>query len=585
MVIRRGISYEIEDNKRFEKAVQPALVGLLMAVLDRCGINSLAKDMNAELVERIGSTLKHARKVSILAEDQSIIDDETVISDRVSQFIVSRLTRAMDEIKEYNKENFNHHDSRSFNVGNENDSSMVALISERDATRADAKRACASLKISLDTLFGNTATNVSSNGVANDHAAPSQPESSLGIQNIMLHIVDEETKNRLDGSKARLKVLESHIRPEGTSSDTVESLRGSLLSLETKRHEYQQKIAELKASLQELESQDKEAALEIQNLSIKLVEEERIDDSKTKRLEQDLSDAKELVHYGNLVSALAGIMKTYGKSIEKVTAAKTGRTITDDSVQEASESKVGQGTSSEMITEASASCAMEDYLRSIREYFLKEARCATKLRQRLIIKKAEESALRSELSQYSSVKGIGAMSTIISQIKKSIAEKEQIIRADNHRIATLTDDASFMYDELLARLTTYQSKRTEHAGTVGANGTDSTLLPALFPTELLRDVPLALQALGIVQNCDDLAPFMTLDSLQLSIATTLVVEQPSAAIAVAPPVPSTTVPKLSWATPGARQEVSTQEKHSLLEIQKEEIIRSSRESSENKNLE
>jgi len=585
MVFRRGILYETEDNKRYEIAVQPALVGLLMAVLDRCGINSLEKKTESELVERIGNTLKHARKVSILTAEQSIIDDEAVISDRVSQFIVSRLSRAMDEVKQYNKAKNNHRDSESCNISNDSDVDMAVLISERDAMRADAKHACVSVKISMDSLFGDAANNISSNGIANGHATHLQPASSLEIQNTMLLVVDAETKNRLDSSKARLNVLESQIRPEGASCDSVENLRGSLLSLETKREEYEQKLAELKAAIQELESQDEEIALQIKNLSMQLVEEERSDDSRTKQLEQEFSETKEFVHYGNLVSDLAGIMKTYDKYIEKVTASKTRRTITDESIKKSCEINLEEGTSAEIVTEASVSRAMENYLCNVRKYVLKEAHCATKLRERLISNEAEESALRSEISQYRSVKGIGTMSTVISQIQKAIAEKQQIIRADNHRIATLTDDVRFMYDELLARLTTYQLKRTEQVGTIGASETNSTSLAALLPTKLLRDVPQALQLLGIVQSVDDLMPFMALDGLKPSIVTPAVVGGSPAGTAVASPVPTTAVPKFSWATSRAEREAATQEKFSLLEIQKEEIIRSSKESSENNSIE
>jgi len=585
-VVRRGILFKTDDNKRFESAVQPAIVGLLMAVLNRCGVDSFSGDAKAEIVERMGATLKHARKVSLLAKDQTIIDDEKVISDRVSRFIVSRLTRAMDEMNEYKKNNNDYPGeiSRSINVGNDNDVAMAALMSERDVIIADAKRSFASAKRSMDSLFVDTATNMSSNTVINGHASLLQPTSSLEIQNIILHIVDEETKKRLDGEKSRLEVLKSQARPEGEISDTVKRLRESLLSLKTKRQAYQEKIAELKAALHELESQDEEAAFRIESISTQLGEEEQSDDLKTKQLEQDLAVVNESVRYGNLVSGLAGMMKTYGKSIEKATAWKMGKKITDDSLL-----KYNEKESAEIVTETSTLCAMVEYLSKIRSYFLKEADCATKLRQRLLTKKVEVSVLQSELSQYNGVKGI--VPTIIAQTQKSIAEKEQIIRADNHRITALTDDGRFMYNELLTRLKTYHSKTTENTKTDGAKKSNSVMLAELFPTELLRDVPVAIQALGIVQTCDELAPFVkeravekstnnsekepTLERLQLSIENSVAVRQsPAVVAAVAPPVPPTTAPKLSWATSRAKFEVASQEKHSLLEIQKEEMIRS-----------
>ena len=53
-----------------------------------------------ELVEKIEQVLKQARKVSLLAPD---IDDENMIGGRVSQFITSRLRIAMDEKKQFDK--------------------------------------------------------------------------------------------------------------------------------------------------------------------------------------------------------------------------------------------------------------------------------------------------------------------------------------------------------------------------------------------------------------------------------------------------------------------------------------------------
>jgi len=639
-VVRRGISSEIEDIKSFEQAVQPAVVRLLMAVLNRCGIDELEAGTEAELEERMENMLKQARKVSLLAaDDRNIKDDEAVIGDRVSRFIAYRLTVAMDEMKEYdrkkiievnNNENCRQEErARTSNIGNDNDNdiAMVTLISQRDALKANATRACTTVQNSMKSIFDDTAANGSSstaighsNGSTNGHAGLTSSTISLEIQDITLQIVDEETKNRFVDEKVWLESLKSQVQDEGESSETVLSLRESVLSLETKRLGYQEKIAELKAALEELETQDEDAAIQIKNISTQIGEEERNDDAKAKQLEQDISAAKESVRYGNLVCSLAGMMKTYGKSIEKATASKTGKAIHKDSmnVTPNHNNDNNKTAAAEVITKASVSRAMEDYLSKIRNYFLKEALCATQLRHRVATKTTEVTALRSELSQYNSVKGLGeTMSTIILQIEESVAEKERTIQADTQRIAALTDDGRFMYDELLARTETYHANAIENSGSTDVDngddiGTDTDdVLRALFPTVLLREVPAAIRALNIVQDCDcdRLVPFVkeraaepvptandseTIESTSIQDGSStngstsptedhvLAAQSPPTTIAAAAAevvLTPSVAPRFAWATTGAKQ-ASSQEKHSLLDIQKEEEERiRSRESS------
>merc|ERR1712193_576353 len=73
-----------------------------------------------------------------------------------------------------------------------------------------------------------------------------------------------------------------------------------------------------------------------------------------------------------------------------------------------------------------------------------------------------------------------------------------------------------MYDKLLESLRICQSKTTENVGAIAANERNSAGLAALFPTEFLRDVPTALQALGIDKNCDHLVPFIIEDTAEKS---------------------------------------------------------------------
>jgi hypothetical protein len=608
-VVRRGISSEIEDTKQFENVVKPALVRLLMDVLNQCGVVDDpfgAACAEAEIEEKVGTMLKQARKVILLASDErNIEDDETVIGDRVSRFIVSRLTIAMDDMKKYNKHDHNNDNNNNNNNchqeehagsinavndnGNENDTAMATLLSQRDALKAEAIRACTTVQNSMESIFSDTTTaNGHSHGMTNGHAGQDQPPSttsSLEIQDMALHIVDQETKNKLDKEKSRLEALKSQVREEGEISDTVQSLLESKISLETKRLGYQEKIAELRAAIEELETQEKDAALKIERLSTQIGEEEQNDDANAKQLEQEISQAKESLRFENLVSGLAGMMKTYGKAIENATAFKTGKN-TEQTSDDNKKANKTVAAAAEPVTKQSTSRAMEDYLSKIRNYFLKEAHCATQLRHRLATKTAEATALKSELSQYNSVKGLFATSTITSQIDESIAQNERTIKADTLRIAALTDDGWFMYDELLARLDTYSANTTtttkeSNTGsgiTNGENDTDAEVLETFFPTELLKGVPAAIRALNIVvQDCDDkLVPFVKEEQAVEETANETMTIESSASNQ---DCEGDGAPKLAWASHGTK---ATRPKQSLLDIQKEELDRSTENSTQSR---
>jgi len=289
------------------------------------------------------------------------------------------------------------------------------------------------------------------------------------------------------------------------------------------------------------------------------------------------------------------MMKTYGKSIQKATASKTGKTIHKDSMKETSEyTNEDSIATAEPITKESASRAMEDYLYKIRNYFLKETVCATQLRNRLATNKIEITDLRSELSQYSSVKGLGSMLNVTAQIKESAAQKERTIVADTQRLAALTDDGRFMYNELLARLETYSANTAENS--------DAEALSVLFPTELLRDVPAAIKALDIVKDCDKLTPFVTERAAEeVSSNSDETAENasdrdgaasseskgedpptslpsrtiaPATAPTTAPASATAPAPKFTWASSGSKQAAAPQKRRSLLDIQKEELNRS-----------
>ena len=559
-VIQRGISSESYDTAQFESAVQPALVLLLMAVVSRCGIDELKSQFRVEIEQKIDQMLKQARKVSLLASDEY---SKTMIGDRVSRFIVSRLTIAMDELCERKTT-----EEDSSAALYEDDMTMALMLSLRDDIEAQAIHACDILQSSMQSAFcDNSVAEVASNG-GDDQSSLLVSTSPFEIKDITLHIVDQDTKKRFFQDRSRLDELKSQVREEGERSETVQRLRESLFSVETERKGYREKIAELRATLQELEVQENEATTRIESLSSQLVLEEQKEVADTKQLNEDIAQTKEAVRYGNLVFGLGGMMKSYNKSIEKATAFKTGREI-QYNYPDVSSSDNDSSAVEPLAGETTLLRAMEDYLSKVRKYFLKEANCFTQLNQRLTTKTAEVRALESELAQYNNVKGLFATSTIPTQIKQAIERNVRLIQAYKQKLLTHTDHGRVMYEKLLSSLEVYRANTATESESEGAAN--------LFPSNLLAGVPAAIRILQIVnQNCERLAPFVKetsekeVGSDSATCNPALIASQSEKSPPKVSPLRSYVPPKLNW----AKQEASTPKRKSLLDIQKEELTRS-----------
>ncbi len=515
--------------------------------MNRCGIDELEATSQRELVEKIEQVLKQARKVSLLAPD---IDDENMIGGRVSQFITSRLRIAMDEKKQFDK-----NQKAVSNALDEDDEAMAALLSQRDDLKANAIRA-------YETVQKSMQSNEQSNDDEKDEACMPSSSTSFEMDDITLHIVDQGTKNRFEEERSRLEELKSQIREEGEISLTVKGLRMSVLEAEAEQKGYQEEIAKLRAALEELEGKEKFASLTIESLSTQIVEEEQKHDARAKQLEEDITKTKESVKYANLVCGLAGMMKSYGRSMEKVTASKTGKVTRNvDSEQSSIDTKAD---ASECNTEVSVVHAMEDYLSNVRNYFLKEADCFTQLKHRLTTKTAEVTALQSELAQYDSVKGLFSTSVIPTQIKQAIEKDKRLINAYNQRLSAQNDAGSAIYEELLSRLESYET-----------NTVDSET-EGFFPSELLQGVPAAIRVLKI--DCDKLTPFVWESDERESTTKSVHTKSVARKNPPLPPrsttsVPSSpyTAPKLVWASAKKKQACSKEPKKSFLDIQNEEL--------------
>lgn len=596
-VVRRGISSEVEDSTIFESAVQPGLVQLILGVLDRCGVvDEMGESGEEELEVRIESMLMLARRVCLLAESDETNGTSETIANRVSQFVVSRIRIAMEEIKEIRKIRGEKDQAEKYKPPakieiqrnglatnmDKSDKSMVDLMKERDALKLDANMASVTVCRLIDKImasrdnengssshFENGHSNGTTNG--NGHHSISLPSSiPLESETIMQFLVDIQTVNRFDDERAQLETLKANAELPSKSSPIIHTLCESILELESRRQTYKEKIAELRAAIQQLEAEDQEAAAEIEGLSARIEEENVNGTNHGNDLQKEIQAVEESVKYGDLVGSLASMMKSYGKTIEKATSNEE-----DGSLSSHEASNVVREESS------LAPAAMIEFLRKIRDYFLTEAECEAKLRARVEAKTADVASLRSELEQYNSAKGLDTMVNTIRQIEVSIETIENIIKEDTLRIETLLRDGRSMYDDLLTRIEDY-NKSIEDSSLDDLN---------LFPTSILEGVPAAIQSLKIDEDCDRLKKYVgeateickpeedTLGSQDTE--GTEKSSRTSASSESAPhqspsrrvPTPGASIksPKLAWASPKIAAKSPTGKKPSLLDIQKEQL--------------
>ena len=504
----------------------------------------------------------------------------------------------MNEIKESKNKKDMGDDDVLHSCGHiESDDVLMTLTSQRDKLVLSAKQACITVRTTMEQFTNDKSdssdsiTTTMMNG--NDGGSSS---SSLENQDMLLVIVDQETKDRFEKERTHLKELKSRIL-QG-ESEKVQELRSSVETIEMERLNVQEKMTDLKLTLKKLAAQNENMLFQIETLEGDIEKEQCNDNVQAKQLEKQVRVAKETVKYGNVVGSLASMMVTYGKSLEKATAPKKSSTQQQQqqNLATTTSSVVGDNGSNSDNTnktndDLKASTAMEQYLQKVRDYFLSEAKFEPQLRSRILSNRNEIAALKLELLQCA---GLG-MNTTTGQIEQSIVQKEKVIEMYSKKISTLTEDGRSMYNDLITHLETYESATAAAAVTSGSHkAAVGEVLVKLFPTALLQDVPAVIKALQI-PNCDRLDRFVAsitepnsssaVDSYTNSGDSSTTITEGSAvacaqsltnirvspAVVPAAALPPATPMKFTWASAAKAKINVSAKKQSLLDIQKQEL--------------
>ena len=478
----------------------------------------------------------------------------------------------------------------------ESDDVLMTLTSQRDKLVLSTKQACITVRTKMEQLTNDksdSSDSITTTMMNGNDGGSSSP--SLDNQDMLLVIVDQETKDRFDKERTHLKELKSRIL-QG-ESEKVQELRSSVETIEMERLNVQEKITDLKLTLKKLEAQNENRIFQIETLEGDIEKEQCNDNVQAKQLEKQVRVAKETVKYGNVVGSLASMMVTYGKSLEKATAPKKSSTQQQQqqNLATTTSSVVGDNGSNSDNTnktndDLKASTAMEQYLQKVRDYFLSEAKFEPQLRSRILSNRNEIAALKLELLQCA---GLG-MNTTTGQIEQSIVQKEKVIEMYSKKISTLTEDGRSMYNDLITRLETYESAAAAAVTYEGNKAAVGEVLVKLFPTALLQDVPAVIKALQI-PNCDRLDRFVAsitepnsssaVDSYTNSGDSSTTITEGSAvacaqsltnirvspAVVPAAALPPATPMKFTWASAAKAKINVSAKKQSLLDIQKQEL--------------
>lgn len=273
-------------------------------------------------------------------------------AERVSRFVVSRISLAVDESKlaaateGSAKPEKDEMESMTSSLASNVDQGIAELLSKREMHKTAAT--CASL-----------ATHSLSAPVSNGRGRETEMEKS----DIFLAIAGVDAKISFEAQKANLDALKSQLR-EG-ESERVTKRRSEVDDINSERHMISQRIAELKQSIEKLETYDAELCAKVADTNAEIEAECTTESQEASRLDVEVAEASKVVKYGNSVGSLVKMLKSYDDALDKAINGTVHSSIEAD--------VVGEGPSRKM----------DMFLFRARNYFVSETQCVDFLQGRI----------------------------------------------------------------------------------------------------------------------------------------------------------------------------------------------------------
>lgn len=524
-VFRRSIT-ESKDQSHFDNAILPAMVKLMDCLLAKSGISPSGVSETHRAFE---SLLKQARRTYLLEnpEAQDFVD-------RVSRFIVSRLSLAIGESTTTMNNANGSAPQPPISTAGFKDTSVAQMLSKREIHMTAAKRYGVMLRSVCATFNSELGTTIATNG--------GNRETEIATSDIMLALLGEDANATFELQKADLEELKAQAKYR--ESVRAQELKTNIDELNEERETIGKRILELKQSIEKLETYDAELCVKVGDAQKELEEEAALASAEALSLNEKIKEASDAIKYGNSVLEVVDILKKYDDSLDKA---------------------IHTASKASFVPDADfAHKQMEVYLSHVRDYFQSEASTVDFLRDRIVASRKAVDDLKIDIIE---CEGLG-MNTTIAQMKESVATKEDMIVKDTSMIERFTDDATSMFESLLARLEDYTSTQAS-----------SSVLP--IKSGSLNGISSCLARIGVA-HIDRLDTFMTSMNGRghLTLNATDPIASPKVGAPVAPiGTPKSkdksvvenppTIPKFTWATAKASNDTGT--KTSLLDIQQEEL--------------
>jgi hypothetical protein len=309
-IFQRSVT-ETSDQSFFDKSILPSMVTLMGSLLEKGGIPPSGASETQGAFEAL---IKKARSTYLLHQP-----DAMDFSQRVSRFIVSRISLALGESNASSPlpVNGNHPDSNaSIPAGSLGDSSIAAVLSEREIHMTAAKRYGAMTASACMSLCSGVLTNGTTKGLSTDGT-----KIVASISDIMLALVGEDAKASYELQKADLEDLKSQAK--GFESENAQELRGAIDELREERESVAQRILELQKSIEKLEAYDAELCVKVNDAQLELEQETAQMSADVAALNKNIQDASDALTYGSHVIEVANSLKKYDDSLEKAVVASS----------------------------------------------------------------------------------------------------------------------------------------------------------------------------------------------------------------------------------------------------------------------
>lgn len=282
----------------------PSMARLMSSLLRKSGIPSAGVEETRTAFETL---LRQARRIFFMQQG-----DAEDFSNRVSKFIVSRLSLAMGESKSTKAErdcpNDNSSVSTSAQAAALADNSVFAdLLSSREINMTAAKRYGAMSRSALAVFATQNGNSSRTNSLSR--------ETEIGHSDVMLALVGEDAKAAMEVQKVNLEELKA--KAEEGETESIQELRISIEELSSERETIKQRILELKQSIDKLETYDAELCVKVDEAQVQLDSEIALASAESNDLNGKIKEASDAIKYGGLLSGLATSLKRYNDSLER----------------------------------------------------------------------------------------------------------------------------------------------------------------------------------------------------------------------------------------------------------------------------